>query len=135
MEKFVDFILNCFFGIMVLLFIGVLGFFGYIGYQLYSVKDLPISYKDSVISQMIEVYHPEQTTTTYMNVNNISIPMQNTTPAYMSYEVALNGFTKHFDLNKNDWNYFYKGESVRVGYKVSSGGQTFFYTLDEKNKT
>lgn len=129
MEKLLDFIM---FILMVLLLIAILGIFGllgYEGYQWYSVRNLPISYKTSVISQMIEVYHPEETTTTYMNVNNVSIPMQNTTPAYMSYEVALDGFNNHFELDQNNWVQFRKGESVRVGYKISSGGQTFFYTL------
>ena len=128
-KQSIKFILFILITLVFLTMFGLQEFFGYEGYRWYSVKTLPVSYKEGVISQMVEVQHPQRITTTYMKMNNVSIPIQSTTPAYMTYEVVLNGFKSHMEMEQKSWLQLHKGESVRVGYKTSSGGQTFFYTL------
>ena len=130
LEQVFEFIVVTF---LILFSICLLSYGIFTGYQHYAVRNVPLSYKDTVISKMIEEYHPEETTVTYININNINVPFPDTTPAYTDYKIAFNTFKDSMKMDKETWSQFHQGEKVRVGYKIAPGGDTFFYTLKDKN--
>lgn len=128
--KVLEFIIGAF---LILFSIGLVLYWSVVGYQHYAVRNVPLSYKETVISKMIEEYHPEETTVVYVYMNHMNVPILDTAPAYTDYKIAFSDFKYNMKLNKDEWSKFHQGEKVHVGYKTAPGDETFFYTLKESN--